>query len=455
METKSWWKKLKNNPLARLGAVVLIVFYVTVIFADFVAPYNPLAQQPSGSLMPPTRVYWHNQETGQFIGPHVYPTIQGPIDVDTGAQSLVTDFNRPAPLRLFIQGDEYRLFEFTLPYITSFSFEDNIKFKELKLFSGIPMSLHLFAPVGAAIPQPIDADASEEEIESTPAVVNPDAAGSDAADSNAADSNPESFTESSPATESLAAENPEGENLEAVETAPAYFNLLGTDNAARDVFSRLLHGGRISLSIGLVGIAISFPLGLLVGGVSGYFGGAIDSILMRIVEVIMTIPSIYLLVALGVILPPELDSSQRFLLVVFIISFIGWAGLARVIRGEVLSLKERTFVQASQSMGGRSLHIITRHILPQTATYVIIAATLSIPSYIVAEAVLSLIGLGIQEPDPSWGNMLSAGTNASILILNPWLVWPPAALIVMTVLAFNLLGDGLRDALDPRSLQER
>jgi len=137
-----------------------------------------------------------------------------------------------------------------------------------------------------------------------------------------------------------------------------------------------------------------------------------------------------------------------------IISFIGWAGLARVIRGEVLSLKERTFVQASRSMGGRSLHIITKHVLPQTATYVIIAATLSIPGYIVSEAVLSLIGLGIQEPDPSWGNMLSAGTNASILVLNPWLVWPPAALIVITVLCFNLLGDGLRDALDPRSLQE-
>ncbi len=441
METKSWWNKLKNNPLARFGAVVLIVFYIAVIFADLVAPYNPLAQQPSGSLLPPTQIYWRNQETGRFIGPHVYPTIQGPIDVDTGAQALITDFNRPAPLRLFVSGDEYRLFEFTVPYITRFSFEENesIEFNEFELFEGIPMDLHLFGPVGAAIPEPIDADASEEELESAIAVeVAPaeEAAPTDSADSSAG-------------------EGTGTENSEAIETSPAYFNLLGTDNAARDVFSRLVHGGRISLSIGLVGIAISFPLGLLVGGISGYFGGAIDSVLMRIVEVIMTIPSIYLLVALGVILPPELDSSQRFLLVVLIISFIGWAGLARVIRGEVLSLKERTFVQASQSMGGRSLHIITRHILPQTATYVIIAATLSIPSYIVAEAVLSLIGLGIQEPDPSWGNMLSAGTNASILVLNPWLVWPPAALIVMTVLSFNLLGDGLRDALDPRSLQER
>lgn len=422
METKSWWKKLKNNPLARFGAVILIIFYIAVIFADFVAPYNPLAQQPNSSLLPPTQVYWRNQQTGQLMGPHVYPTIQGPIDVDTGFRELEIDINRPAPLRLFVKGDEYNLFALSVPYITSLSFEDNIELKEFQLFEGIPMSRHLFGPVGEAAPSPIEADATEEDLTSDIAV----------------DVDPEA-----------------GEELTAVETTPAYFNLFGTDNSARDVLSRLVHGGRISLSIGLIGITISFPLGMLVGGISGYFGGAVDSVLMRLVEVIMTIPSIYLLIALGVILPAELSSSQRFLMIVLIISFISWAGLARVIRGEVLSLKERTFVQASQSMGGRSLHIITRHILPQTATYVIIAATLSIPGYIVSEAVLSLIGLGIQEPDPSWGNMLSAGTNAQILVLYPWVVWPPAALIVTTVLSFNLLGDGLRDALDPRSLQER
>lgn len=124
-----------------------------------------------------------------------------------------------------------------------------------------------------------------------------------------------------------------------------------------------------------------------------------------------------------------------------------------MIRGEVLSLKEREFVQAARAMGGRSLYIIVRHILPQTATYIIIAATLSIPDFIVAESVLSLIGLGIQQPDPSWGNMLSLATNASVLVLQPWLIWSPALLIILTVLAFNLLGDGLRDALDPRSLE--
>jgi len=235
-------------------------------------------------------------------------------------------------------------------------------------------------------------------------------------------------------------------------TGAGKFNLLGTDEGARDQFSRLLYGARISLSIGLVGIIIAFPLGMLVGGISGYFGGWVDSSLMRLVEVLMTIPSIYLLVALAAVLPPGLSSAQRFLLIILITSFIRWAGLARVIRGQVLSIKEREFVQAARAMGGRSLYIIVRHVLPQTASYIVIAATLSIPDFIVAESILSLIGLGIQQPDPSWGNMLSLATNASILVLQPWLIWPPTLLIILTVLAFNLLGDGLRDALDPRSV---
>ena len=299
--------------------------------------------------------------------------------------------------------------------------------EEWTVFKGIPLDWHLFGTVGDASPAPtaVPAETASEDAGDVP--VNSDVL--------------------VPVEETAGAQ----ETL----TTAAYINLLGTDNAARDVLSRLIYGGRISLSIGLVGIAISFPLGLLIGGISGYFGGIVDSVLMRIVEVIMSVPTFYLLVALSTILPPELGNAEKFLLIVLITSFIGWAGLARVIRGEVLSLKERTYVQASESMGGRSLHIITRHILPQTATYVIIAATLSIPSYIVAEAVLSLVNLGISEPDPSWGNMLSASTNASILILNPWLIWPPAVLIVITVLSFNILGDGLRDALDPRSLQER
>ncbi len=409
MESKSWWQKLKHNPIARTGAIVLIIFYIAVIFGDIVAPYEPTASQQSGSLLPPTQIYWRTQQTGELIGPHIYPTIQGPINRQTGQQALEVDFSRPTPLRLFVQGESYQLFKFSFPFVTNISLDEPIELSEVTLFQGIPGNRHLFGTTGENSP-----------------------------------------TQFSPTEIAEGDETPE-----AVELVPAYFNLLGTDNSARDVFSRLVYGGRISLSIGLVGIAISFPLGMLVGGISGYFGGAVDAILMRIVEVIMTIPSLYLLVSLSVILPQGLSSSERFLLIVIIISFITWAGLARVIRGEVLSLKERTFVQASQSMGGRSLHIIIRHILPQTATYIIISATLAVPGYIISEAVLSLIGLGIQEPDPSWGNMLTAGNNAAILVLQPWLIWPPAALIVITVLSFNVLGDGLRDALDPRSLQER
>lgn len=376
----NWWYKLRNNSLARIGAVILIVLYAIAIAAEFIAPYDPYASQVDGSLLPPTSIYWETP-SGEWIGPHVYPTTQGPVNLETGEREMIEDFENPAPIRLFVQGPEYRYLQIKLPLPTQFSLQ-NPKFEEVEIFPGFPGNLHLFGTVG------------------------------------------------------------EGQ-----------INLLGTDEQARDQFSRLIYGSRVSLSIGLVGILISFPLGMLVGGISGYFGGLVDSSLMRFVEVLMTIPTLYLLVTLAAILPPGLTSSQRFLLIVLITSFVSWAGLARVIRGQVLSLKEREFVQAARAMGGRSLYIIVRHVLPQTATYIITAATLTIPSFIVAEAVLSLLGLGIQQPDASWGNMLSLATNASILVLQPWLVWSPALLIVLTVLAFNLLGDGLRDALDPRNLE--
>ena len=162
METKSWWQKFKKNRLARLGATVLGLFYIVAIFADFVAPYDPLAQQPNGSLLPPTQVYWINQDSGQFIGPHVYPTIQGSIDVDTGDSQLEVDYSRPAPLRLFVKGHEYRLFELTLPIITRFSLDGEIEMTELEIFQGIPISRHLFGPVESATPRPTDAGAQGE-----------------------------------------------------------------------------------------------------------------------------------------------------------------------------------------------------------------------------------------------------------------------------------------------------
>ena len=250
-----WWRKLKKNPLARFGAILLIIFYIAVIFADFVAPYDPYSSQTDGSLLPPTQIYWQSPE-GKWIGPHVYPTTLGPTDVETGDRELRVDFEQPSPLGLFVPGTPYNLLKITLPLPP--------RFEEVTIFPGIPIKRHLFGAIG------------------------------------------------------------EGK-----------INLLGTDEQGRDEFSRLMFGGRISLFIGLVGITISFPLGMLVGGISGYFGGWIDAVLMRLVEVLMTIPGIYLLVALAAVLPPGLSSAQRFLLIVLITSFISWSGLARVIRGQV------------------------------------------------------------------------------------------------------------------------
>lgn len=377
----TWWQKLEKNRLARLGVIVLALFYAVVLFAEFVAPYDAYASANNASLLPPTKVYWRHQRTGEWLGPHVYPTTQGPVSLETGEREIFVDFDQPSPIRSFVRGDAYRWLQIKLPLPTRLSFSEPV-FEEVELFPGIPGDRHLFGTAG-----------------------------------------------------------------------PGQLNILGTDEQARDQLSRLIYGGRISLSIGLVGIVLSFPLGMFIGGLAGYFGGWTDAVLMRLVEVIMTIPDIYLLVALAAVLPATLSSAQRFLLIVMITSFVRWTGLARVVRGQVLSLKSQTYVDAAKALGGRPLYIILRHVLPQTATYVIIAATLAIPSFIVAEAVLSLIGLGIQQPDPSWGNMLSLSTNASILVLYPWLIWPPALLIVLTVLSFNLLGDGLRDALDPRSLR--
>ena len=226
--------------------------------------------------------------------------------------------------------------------------------------------------------------------------------------------------------------------------------LLGTDINGRDVFSRLLFGGRISMTVGFLALFVVFPIGLFYGGISGYLGGIIDTLMMRFAEATMAIPSFYLLIILAAILPSGMTSVQRFALIVVILALIGWAGFARVVRGMVLSIKEEDFVQAERVMGASKLRIILKHILPQTTSYVIIAMTLSVPSYILAESGLSFLGLGIQQPDASWGNMLKEAQEFTNILYRPWLL-TPGALIFIAVLSFNLLGDAIRDILDPKS----
>lgn len=226
--------------------------------------------------------------------------------------------------------------------------------------------------------------------------------------------------------------------------------LLGTDINGRDVFSRLLFGGRISMTIGFLALFVLFPIGLFYGGISGYFGGKVDAVMMRFAEAVMSIPSFYLLIILASILPSGMTSTQRFLLIVIILALIGWAGFARVVRGMVLSIKNQEYVQAAQSIGASKMRIITKHILPQTTSFVIVAMTLSIPSYILSESGLSFLGLGIQQPDASWGNMLKEAQEFTNIIYRPWLL-APGFLIFVSVLAFNLIGDTIRDILDPQS----
>ena len=226
--------------------------------------------------------------------------------------------------------------------------------------------------------------------------------------------------------------------------------ILGTDINGRDTFSRLLFGGRISLTIGFLALFIAFPIGMLYGGVSGYFGGAIDALMMRIAEAIMSIPSFYLLIIMASVLPTGMTSIQRFLLITVILALIGWAGIARVIRGMVMSIKTNDYVTAAKAIGVSKRGIILKYILPQTLSFVIIAISMNVPSYILSESGLSFLGLGIQQPDASWGNMLKDSQEYVNILTRPWLL-APGFLIFVSVLSFNIIGDKIRDILDPKS----
>ena len=233
---------------------------------------------------------------------------------------------------------------------------------------------------------------------------------------------------------------------------PGRVYLLGADPFGRDVLSRLLYGAQISLTVGLVGIVISFSIGLLLGGVSGYFGGWVDTLIMRLTELLLTIPGLYLIVALRTMFPSNLPSQQVYLGIVAILAFIGWAGLARIIRGIVLSIRNQEYVVAAEALGMGRLRIIARHILPNTMSFVIVAATIAVPGFILGEVFLSFLGVGVQEPSASWGNMLNQARSLRVLTSFPWMLFAPGTAIFVTVMAFNFFGDGLRDALDPRKV---
>lgn len=227
--------------------------------------------------------------------------------------------------------------------------------------------------------------------------------------------------------------------------------LFGADKLGRDLFSRNLFAARISLSIGLVGVAISFILGCIIGGISGYFGGMADMVTQRVIEFLICIPTIPLWMSLSAALPKKWPPTKIYFGIVVILSIVGWCGLARVVRGKLLELREEDFVMAAVICGATSGRIITRHLLPAFLSYLIVNVTLAIPNMILGETSLSFLGLGMRAPAVSWGVLLQDAQNVRTLALHPWLLIPGLCVII-TILAFNFLGDGLRDAADPYKL---
>jgi peptide/nickel transport system permease protein len=224
--------------------------------------------------------------------------------------------------------------------------------------------------------------------------------------------------------------------------------LLGTDRLGRDVLSRIIYGARISLTIGLFGVAISFLLGITIGGIAGYHGGTFDLVIQRIIEVLQSLPSIPLWMALAAIMPITWSPLLIYFGITIIFALLDWTGLARAVRSKLLALREEDYVLAAQLMGAKSSRIIGRHLVPGFVSHLIASATISIPGMILGETALSFLGLGLRPPITSWGVLLNEARNVSVVALYPWLLFPMIP-VILVILAFNFLGDGLRDAADP------
>ena len=233
--------------------------------------------------------------------------------------------------------------------------------------------------------------------------------------------------------------------------APSAAHWFGTDNLGRDIFSRICYGGKYSLTMGIITILLSNGVGIVIGAVAGYFGGWVDNLIMRIVDIFYCIPSTPILIILGAAMDAQMvDPTVRMMYLMLILGFLSWPGVARMIRGQILSLREQEFMTATEATGIRVSRRIFRHLVPNVIPLLIVSASMGIGGTIIMEATLSFLGLGVKFPFASWGNIINDVNNTHVLT-NYWFIWIPAGILLLgTVLAFNLVGDGLRDAFDPR-----
>jgi len=348
----TWWRFRKHR-LAVASGIVVILFYLIVIFADFLAVTPPHATDAARSYIPPQAVHWFDQD-GSFK-PHVY-ALKGRRDLRTFKLHYAPDPTDRRYLVWFAEGYRYRLFGI-------FETKTHI----VGLDRGVPED--------------------------------------------------------------------------------ALF-LLGTDQLGRDVWSRLMLATRTSLTIGLVGVSLSLFLGIFLGGISGLYGGAIDTVIQRVIEILRSIPTIPLWMGLAAALPNSWSVTQVYIAITVIISLIGWTELARVVRGRFLALREEDFITAAELAGASRLRIIFRHMVPSFLSHIIAAVSLALPAMIISETTLSFLGLGLRPPAISWGVLLQDAQNLQAIAMAPWLLLV-AVPVVIVILAFNFLGDGLRDAADP------
>jgi peptide/nickel transport system permease protein len=336
-------------------AMVLAIFYIIVIFAEFISPYDPQKRYKEYTTLPPTKMHLRDSNGG-FHFPFVY-ALQRERDPVTLRPIYTEDTSMIYPVVWFAQGDEYQLWG---------------------LFEG---NVHLFG-----VESPAD------------------------------------------------------------KVVPLF--LLGSDTLGRDMLSRIFFGARISLTVGLIGVFLAFFMGVFLGGIAGYFGGLLDEVITRSIDVLMALPTIPLWMSLAAALPQDWPQLKVYFYVTIILSIFGWTILARVVRGKLLSLREEDYVMAAKLDSESEAQIITRYMLPGFTSYIIVSLTLAIPNMILGETALSFLGVGLRAPTISWGVMLQDAQNLQTVALHPWLLWP-CAFVILAVLMFNFLGDGLRDAADP------